>query len=100
MAEALTSRQQTAGIRDSMQGGLITLPSATARRSAEEPDLQSALAYLSGGGLHEVTTLTDACLRRGKAQVACDTDVMLVLCLLAAEALDARAPSGEGAAHG
>lgn len=97
MAEALTSRQQTAALRADMQSGLVALPSATARRSAEEPDLQSALAYLSGGGLHEVTTLTDACLRRGKAQVTCDTDALLVLCLLAAEALDARAPKGEGA---
>lgn len=97
MAEAHTSKQQTAGIRADMQGGLITLPSTTAKRTAEEPGLQSALAYLAGGGLHEVTTLTDACQRRGKVQVTCDTDVMLVLCLLAAEALDARAPNREGA---
>ena len=99
MAEALTSKQQTAGIRESM-GEQITVPTVCAVAAGSRPGLDAAQAYLSGGGLHEVTTLTLAADRRGSRQVTCDTDVMLLLCLLAAEAIDARAPSGEGAAHG
>lgn len=96
MAETFTSKQQTADILESM-GEQITMPSVGSVPAAGAPGLDAAQAYLSGGGLHEVTTLTLAADRRGSRQVTCDTDVMLLLCLLAAEALDARSPSGEGA---
>ncbi len=99
MAETYTSKQQTAGIRESM-GEQITVPTVGSIPAGGAPGLDAAQAYLGGGGLHEVTTLTLAADRRGSRQVTCDTDVMLLLCLLAAEALDARAPNGEGAAHG
>jgi len=94
MAEALTSKHQTADIREQMAG------SVCGRTAATRPDLAAADAYLLAGGLPQVTTLTQAAFRRGAAQVTCDTDVLLLLCILAAEALDARTPKAEGAAHG
>lgn len=94
MAEAFTSASQTAAIRDEMAASIC------GRTAVSSPSLPAADAYLLGGGLHQVTTLTRAAYQRGTAQITCDTDVMLLLCLLAAEALDARAPKAEGAAHG
>lgn len=94
MVEAFTSASQTAAIRAGMRPAGAQL-AALGR-------LQGALTYLAGGGLHEVTTLTEAAHKRGAAQVTCDTDVMLALLILAADPLQALADAGkaEGAAHG
>ncbi|MFG1256337.1 hypothetical protein V5F79_03365 [Xanthobacter flavus] len=94
MAETFTSASQTAAIREEMAASVCGRP------AAPSPSLPAADAYLLGGGLQQVTTLTQAAFRRGAAQITCDTDVMLLLCLLAAEALDARAPKMEGVANG
>lgn len=87
MAEAYTSASQTATIRAGMRPAGAQ-PAALAL-------LQGALTYLAGGGLHEVTTLTEAAHKRGAAQVTCDTDVMLALLILAAEPLQALADAGK-----
>lgn len=97
MADAYTSASQTAAIREGMSVEQPTAPKVSSSLPVDERNLVSAHAYLIGGGLQQVTTLTMAAGKRGAQQVTCDTDVMLLLCLLAAEALDARAPTGESA---
>lgn len=94
MAEAFTSACQTAAIRAGMRPAHA--------QPAPLAHLQGALTYLAGGGLHQVTTLTEAAHKRGSAQVTCDTDVMLALLILAAEPLRALADAGkaEGSTHG
>lgn len=52
--------------------------------------LQEAYEYLSTGGLGEVIGFTSAALDAGMPKVQSDTDMAMVLCLLAGEALNAR----------
>ena len=88
MAASFTSEQQTAAIRAGLHRASEDTTALILREGATHPDLQSAMGYVSGPGLQQVTTLTAAALRRGAAQVTCDTDVLLVLALLAAETLE------------
>ncbi|GHA15510.1 hypothetical protein GCM10007989_07860 [Devosia pacifica] len=53
-------------------------------------DIRSAMDYLSTGGLGEVYGITDMAYRAGQPKVQCDADMMLAICMLASEALDAR----------
>lgn len=53
--------------------------------------LKEAMDYLSTGGLEEVIGLTSLALEAGMPKVQSDTDMIMCLCLLAGEALDARA---------
>lgn len=61
------------------------------------PDVADAMEYLSTGGLGEVIGFTELFASRGEPRVSCDTDMMLALLYLAAEALNARkAPKDPG----
>jgi len=56
-----------------------------------EPDVDEAMRYLTTGGLGEVIGMTSWSLSDGVRKVQMDTDMAMALCLLASEALEARA---------
>lgn len=54
-------------------------------------DIREAMHYLATGGMGEVIGCADAAYHSGFQKVQSDADMMLALCILATEALDARA---------
>lgn len=54
-------------------------------------DVQESIDYLATGGLGEVIGFTSMALNRGQPMVTSDTSMAMALCLLADEALQARA---------
>jgi hypothetical protein len=55
-----------------------------------EPNFDEARRYLLTGGLGEVVGLTDMAIQFGKRKVQSDSDMMMALCIIAQEAIDAR----------
>lgn len=53
--------------------------------------IKDAMDYLMTGGLGEVIGFTSMALEAGRPKVQSDTDMAMALCLLADEALKARA---------
>lgn len=53
--------------------------------------VRSTIDYLATGGLSEVIGLTSVAMHQNYPKVQSDTDMAMALCLLAAEALEARA---------
>ena len=53
-------------------------------------DIRFALSYLATGGLGEVIAISYAAISAGQPKVQSDPDMILALCILAQEGLDAR----------
>jgi hypothetical protein len=54
-------------------------------------DIAFVIDYLRTGGLGEVVMITDAAYRAKQPKVQSDPDMILALCILAQEGIDARA---------
>jgi hypothetical protein len=62
-----------------------------ARLKQENVSVSEAMSYLEDGGMGEVFGLTHIALTHGQPSVQSDTSTAMALCILAAEAIQARA---------
>lgn len=99
MPYAPTSREQTAALRAAMAPAADTALTNLFRAASDRPDIRAAMAWLEGDGLLCVTTRAAAALNSGRRDVACDTDMVVALAMLADEALKARARAANEAAE-
>jgi hypothetical protein len=62
--------------------------SANDNKTKREADIASARKYLETGGLGEVVGFTDLALQAGQLKVQSDADMVMALCLMAADAIE------------